>query len=137
MSNVTQSFERSLSFFNFNENQVITGNNNNIETNTSKHRLFPDIDISKVTLKDLNQYMSNQTVSNQEDGHLGVFNGQKEGRHQDLSEFEAREQVLEAKVWAEEMTLDHLKWYLSEFPNNSYEDWIAAFAPENAKDYLK
>jgi len=52
------------------------------------------------------------------------------------SEEAARREVARAQAWAEDVTRDHLKWYLAEFRSASYEEWIAAFAPENARDYL-
>jgi hypothetical protein len=50
------------------------------------------------------------------------------------SEAAARKEVARAQAWAEGLTRDHLMWYLEEFPSSAYEDWVAAFAPENAKE---
>ena len=52
------------------------------------------------------------------------------------SEDAARQEVAKAQAWAEQVTKEHLVWYASEFPHSSYEDWVAAFAPENARAYL-
>jgi hypothetical protein len=52
------------------------------------------------------------------------------------SEEAARREVARAQAWAEDVTKDHLTWYLTQFPSASYEEWVAAFAPENARDYL-
>lgn len=48
----------------------------------------------------------------------------------------ARREAARAQAVAEDVTRDHLVWYLSEFPRASYEDWVAAFAPENAREFL-
>jgi len=52
------------------------------------------------------------------------------------SEEAARREVARAQAWAEDVTRDHLVWYTAEFPNSTYEEWVAAFAPENAREYL-
>jgi len=50
------------------------------------------------------------------------------------SEEAAKKEVAKAQEWAEDLTRDHLMWYLEEFPSSTYEDWVAAFAPENARE---
>lgn len=75
----------------------------------------------------------NATINEEKDEHEGFVWDEDEGCWVP-SEEAAKKEVARAQEWAEDLTRDHLMWYLEEFPSSTYEDWIAAFAPENARE---